>query len=53
MQPMRFLRDWLEENANNEHCLFSLSDLRSLLPDMSDTAFKTLLSRAVHAGHLL
>jgi len=52
MQPMKYLTNWLQQNANNEHYLFSLQDLRSLYPDLSDSAFKTLLSRTVHAGDL-
>ena len=52
MQPMRILSDWLQENANNEHYLFVPQDLRALFPDLSDSAFKTLLSRAVRSGYL-
>lgn len=49
MQPMRYLDQWLSENANNRHYLFTLRDLRPLFTELSDTAFKTLLSRAVSA----
>ena len=42
----------LAELANAEHCLFTPNDLRALLPDLSDSAFKTLLSRAAQEGHL-
>ncbi|MEI8320745.1 MAG: hypothetical protein WCG05_01885 [Alphaproteobacteria bacterium] len=52
MQPMRILSNWLQQNANDEHYLFSLQDLRALCPDLSDSAFKALLSRTVHAGYL-
>ena len=52
MQPMKRLNDWLEENANAEHYLFTLQDLRALFPDLSNTAFKTVLSRTVAAGYL-
>lgn len=53
MQPMKFLRNWLEQNAGAEHYLFSSHDLRPLFFNMSDSNFKTLLSRSVHAGLLL
>jgi hypothetical protein len=52
MQPMRYLKEWLEQNADNQHYLFSFRNLRALYPDLSDISFKTLLSRAVHAGYL-
>jgi len=53
MQPMKYLRDWLEQNATNEHYLFTLHDLRALCPELSDSAFKTLLSRASRIGYLV
>lgn len=53
MQPMKYLTKWLTENAGSTHYLFLLQDLRPLLPELSDTAFKTLLSRAVRAGLLV
>lgn len=46
MQPIKTLSNWMQENANHEHYLFSASDLRALFPDLSETSFKTLLSRA-------
>ena len=52
MQPMKYLSSWLEQNADNEHYLFTLQDLKALYQGLSDTSFKTLLSRAVQAGHL-
>jgi hypothetical protein len=52
MQPIKRLSSWLEQYANAEHYLFTLQDLRALFPDLSDAAFKTLLSRSVGAGHL-
>lgn len=52
MQPIRFLYQWLEENAVGEHYLFSSRDLRQLFPHLSDSAFKTMLSRAARNGHL-
>ncbi|WP_275099288.1 type IV toxin-antitoxin system AbiEi family antitoxin [Sedimenticola hydrogenitrophicus] len=52
MQPIKQLTRALAELASAEHYLFSLADLRALLPALSDAAFKTLLSRAVSEGHL-
>lgn len=52
VQSIRTLNNWLQENANREHYLFLLQDLRSLLPNLSNGAFKVLLSRAVRAGYL-
>ncbi|MCP4504022.1 MAG: type IV toxin-antitoxin system AbiEi family antitoxin domain-containing protein, partial [Deltaproteobacteria bacterium] len=49
---MKRLIHGLEDLASAEHYLFTPADLRALLPDLSKTAFKTLLSRAVCAGHL-
>lgn len=53
MQPIRYLEKWLLENATEEHSLFSARDLRPLFPDLSEGAFKTLLSRAVASQVLL
>ena len=52
MQPIKILSNWLQHNANNEHYLFLLQDIRALYPDLSDAAFKTLLSRVARAGCL-
>lgn len=52
MQPIKQLTRTLAELASVEHYLFTLTDLRALLPALSETAFKTLLSRAVSGGHL-
>lgn len=52
MQPMKYLANWLDQNADHNHYLFTSQDLRALYPNMPNSAFKTLLSRAVHAGHL-
>ena len=49
MQSMKLLHNWLFENANEQHYIFKLGDLRALLPKLSDSAFKTLLSRSVTA----
>lgn len=50
---MRFLSQWLSENTDNRRYLFTFRDLRPLFPELSDTSFKTLLSRAVRAKLLL
>lgn len=47
MQPIKMLSQWLFNNTNHEHYLFTLLDMRSLFPQLSDSAFKTLMSRAV------
>ena len=52
MQPMKYLIDWLNQNTDTEHYLFRLQDMRALCPNLSNTAFKTLLSRTVEAGYL-
>lgn len=52
MQSMKVLTHWLQQNANDRCYLFSLQDLRGLCLNLSDSAFKTLLSRTVNAGHL-
>ena len=49
MQPLKYLLNWLLDNANPDRSLFTSADLRSLFPDLSDGAFNTLLSRAVDA----
>jgi len=53
MQPLKHLSKWLEENSNEKHYLFIHNDLRQLLPNLSDGAFKTLLSRSVTQGLLV
>lgn len=53
MQPMKYLVNWLKENANHEHYMFTIRGLRSLFPDLSEAAFMTLLSRTVKSGSLL
>lgn len=49
---MNHLTKWLEEQSNEKHYLFKTSDLRSLLGHLSDSAFRTQLSRAVKKGVL-
>ncbi len=52
MQPIRQLMNTISELASPQACLFTPADLRSVLSNHSDAAFKTLLSRAVSEGHL-
>lgn len=42
----------LSRLASAEHYLFTPHDLRVLAPDLSDSAYRTLLCRSVQAGHL-
>ena len=53
MQPSRYLSQWLSKNIDEEPHLFTLQDLRALCPSLSDSAFKTLLSRAVSSKLLM
>jgi len=52
-QPLKYLIQVLNRLASSEHYLFLLSDLRALLPQHSNGAFKTLLSRANKSGLLM
>jgi len=47
MTHLSILQNWLFDNVSSERYLFLLSDLKLLFPNMSEGAFKTLLSRAV------
>ena len=49
---MRYLAHWLDKHADNERYLFTPSDLRALFPDLSQVAYKTLLSRTARAEYL-
>ena len=53
MQPIKYISQWLMQNASDKHYLFRLLDLRALFPKLSDSAFKTLLSRAVRSELLV
>jgi hypothetical protein len=53
MQPRRYLHHWLDQHADEQHYLFSLQNLRALYPQLSNSAFKTLFSRAVDDSHLI
>lgn len=52
MRPLQRLLQNLDQLASAEHCLFTPRDLKILLPDLSNAAFKTLLSRAAKANYL-
>lgn len=52
MQPKQTLLSDLRQLADGEHALFTSQDLHALLPEQSDSAFKSLLSRAASAGEL-
>lgn len=52
MKPIRQLIDTISQLAGPQACLFTPSDLRAILPEHSQTAFKTLLSRAVSEEYL-
>jgi hypothetical protein len=52
MQPIKQLMDAVSNLASPQACLFTPADLRPVLSAHSDTAFKTLLSRAVHEGRM-
>lgn len=49
---MKNLVKWLDKNITSKSCLFSLRDLRALYPNLSNSTFKALISRAASAGHL-
>ena len=53
MQPIKTLVRHLEEFGGQEHYLFRLTDLQPLFPDLSGSALKALLSRAVSSGVLV
>lgn len=52
-QPMGRLLRQLAHLASDERYLFTPDDLRVLVSDISDGAYKTLLSRAASEGHLV
>jgi hypothetical protein len=49
---MKNLVKWLDQNITSKSCLFSLHDLRALYPNLSNSTFKALISRAASAGYL-
>lgn len=50
IQPIKQLSVIIESLASADHCLFTLSDLRAILPAISPGAFKVLISRAEKNG---
>jgi len=52
VQPVKYLMNWLEKSANDKHYLFTSQNLRVLFPNLSNGAFKALLSRAVCSNYL-
>ncbi len=50
LQPIKQLITVMASLASAEHYLFTLSDLRAALPDLSPGAFKVLMSRAEKAS---
>ena len=52
MQPIKQLTAWLENHASAINYLFTSTSLKAVLPDLSDGAFKVLLSRAAQMGVL-
>ncbi len=52
VQPLRRLAAGLNRLANEERYLFTPNDLRALLPELSEAAYRTLLSRAATQGLL-
>lgn len=51
-QPLQRLYQGLDRLASPERSLFTPSDMRALLPDISDRAYRALLSRAAQGGRL-
>lgn len=51
-QPIQRLYQGLETLASPERYLFTPADMRALVPELGDTAYKTLLSRAAKGGKL-
>lgn len=52
VQPIRRLYDGLSSLATPERYLFTPSDMRALVPDISAEAYRALLSRAARDGKL-
>jgi predicted transcriptional regulator of viral defense system len=51
-QPLRRLYDGLDRLATPERCLFTPTDMRALVADLSIDAYRALLSRAAKDGKL-
>lgn len=51
-RPIAILISTLNKLADKDRCLFTLTDLRGILPEPSGGAFKTMLCRATRNGAL-
>ena len=51
-QSYKKLLNWFEENATKENYLFHIKDIVIIMPELSFSALKTLLSRLVKRGYL-
>ena len=47
MQPIKQLAEVLTDLADRDHYLFSLHDLEAVTPQLSSTAFKAMIGRAI------
>src|SRR5690606_9796578 len=52
-QPLRRLYKGLQQLASAQRYLFTPADMRALLPDLSDAAYRALLSRAANDSTLI
>ena len=52
MQPAKKLANTLDSLADDEHYLFTLSDLKAILPEQGYSAFKALIARSDKNGLL-
>lgn len=52
MQNAKYLNKWLTKHATQERYVFTVHDLRPLLYNLSDNAFKALLCRVTQSGVL-
>ncbi|WP_038408291.1 type IV toxin-antitoxin system AbiEi family antitoxin [Pseudomonas sp. FGI182] len=53
LQPLRRLHRGLQQLATAQRYLFTPADMRALLPDLSDSAYRTVLSRAANDSTLI
>ncbi|HHU95355.1 MAG TPA: hypothetical protein GXX62_09795, partial [Alcaligenaceae bacterium] len=51
-QPLRRLYEGLDRLASPKRYLFTPADMRALVADISDEAYRALLSRAAKGGRL-
>lgn len=48
----KYLNEWIIDHTTSERYLFRIQDMRALCPELSDTAFNALVSRAADSGCL-